>query len=401
MRILVVQDTDWIERYPIQHIQLAERLTPRGHDIRVIDFEILWQTKQHKELFSMRQVFQVSRIFKGTNIMVIRPSILKVPILDYISMLFTYKTEIDRQIREFNPEVIISHGVLTAWLAIGASKKAGIPFVYYCLELSYLHIPIKIFQPLGKEMTKRVLELADSILVTTKSMKEAVIKMNAPFDRTQVLEIGVDLKLYDPNDNGAIIRKKFGFSDHDIVLLFVGSIYNFSGLKEVCIQLAKSENEQIKLLVVGDGDAYEELQKTRDIFKLEERVILTGRKEPHEIPQFIAASNICLLPALSNELMRDLAPTKVYEYMAGGKPIISTKLHGMISEFGINNGIVYVDQPEDIIAKAVELANSMILGELGLKARRYVESKNWNIITNKYEKILYNSAKKLIRSTIA
>jgi len=43
MKILIIQDTDWIRRNPIQHTHLAERLAKRGHEIRVIDYEILWK----------------------------------------------------------------------------------------------------------------------------------------------------------------------------------------------------------------------------------------------------------------------------------------------------------------------------------------------------------------------
>jgi hypothetical protein len=91
-----VQDTDWIRRNPIQHTHLAERLTKRGHEIRVIDYEILWRTEGKRELFSNRRTYRVSRILKGSEIMVIRPGILKIPLMDYFSMLFTYNEEIER-----------------------------------------------------------------------------------------------------------------------------------------------------------------------------------------------------------------------------------------------------------------------------------------------------------------
>jgi hypothetical protein len=77
MKILIVQDTDWIRRNPIQHTHLAERMALRGHEIR-IDYEILWRTEGKKELFSKRQVFHVSRLIKEVSLPVIRPGILKI-----------------------------------------------------------------------------------------------------------------------------------------------------------------------------------------------------------------------------------------------------------------------------------------------------------------------------------
>lgn len=122
MKILIVQDTDWIRRNPIQHTHLAERMALRGHEIRIIDYEILWRTEGKKELFSKRQVFHVSRLFKEVSLPVIRPGILKIPVLDYFSMLFTYTKEINRQIVDFQPDVIISNDILTTYLSYRAAR---------------------------------------------------------------------------------------------------------------------------------------------------------------------------------------------------------------------------------------------------------------------------------------
>ena len=43
MRILVVQETDWFEKGPLQQHHLMEKLSLRGHEIRVIDHEIIWK----------------------------------------------------------------------------------------------------------------------------------------------------------------------------------------------------------------------------------------------------------------------------------------------------------------------------------------------------------------------
>ena len=39
MKILVVQESDWIERGPHQNHHLMERLSIKGHEVRVIDYE--------------------------------------------------------------------------------------------------------------------------------------------------------------------------------------------------------------------------------------------------------------------------------------------------------------------------------------------------------------------------
>jgi len=107
------------------------------------------------------------------------------------------------------------------------------------------------------------------------------------------------------------------------------------------------------------------------------------------MPSFIAASDICLLPAYPWEkVMQDIVPIKLYEYMAMGKPVISTKLSGVIREFGEDSGVVYVDEPADAVDKAKSLVKDDRIGKLGAKARKFVEKYSWDSVTDEFEKIL-------------
>ncbi|MCK4733720.1 MAG: glycosyltransferase, partial [Methanophagales archaeon] len=53
--------------------------------------------------------------------------------------------------------------------------------------------------------------------------------------------------------------------------------------------------------------------------------------------------------AIDDEKTRDIVPIKFYEYMAMGKPVITTKLPGVMTEFGEDHGVIYVDNPEDAL----------------------------------------------------
>lgn len=174
----------------------------------------------------------------------------------------------------------------------------------------------------------------------------------------------------------------------------MGWHYLFSGLKEVALELSKTQNRNIKLLTVGDGDAYEELQQIRESYNLHDRIILAGKKSYQEIPAFIAASDVCLLPAYPTEkIMQDIVPIKMYEYMAMKKPVIATRLPGVLKEFGEDNGVVYIDRPEDAVEKAIELVAGKSLDELGSKARNFVERYSWDNIADEFEEILKNAIK--------
>ena len=55
--------------------------------------------------------------------------------------------------------------------------------------------------------------------------------------------------------------------------------------------------------------------------------------------------------------------------------------------------MVYVDRPEDVIARAIELEHNGTINELGSKARRFAERNSWDAITEEFEKILKEAIK--------
>jgi glycosyltransferase involved in cell wall biosynthesis len=389
MRILIVQNTDWLKRNPGQQHHLAEMLALRGHKIRVIDFEILWRAQPHRELLSKRKVFEnVSKIYKNTGIMTIRPSIVKIPLLDYISMMLSHKMEIQRQIREFSPDIILSFGIV-AFLAGRAAKRNHIPFVYYWIDVSHRLIPFKFIQPLGWIIERRAIKSANRIIAINEELCEYVVSIGAPRSRAHVLRAGIDFTQFDLKISGNSTRKKYGLKKQDTILFFMGWLYEFSGLKEVTLQLAKSKDPNLKLLIVGEGDIYLKLQQLQEQYNLRDRLILAGRQPYSEIPKFLAAADICLLPAYPKEkIMQNIVPIKMYEYMAMGKPVVSSRLPGVLKEFGQDNGVVYVERPEDAVGKALEIMDNNNLERLGRKARSYVEKYSWVNITSEFESIL-------------
>ena len=99
--------------------------------------------------------------------------------------------------------------------------------------------------------------------------------------------------------------------------------------------MPKGDHPNLKLMIVGDGDGYQELQDIVEKNDSSSKVILAGLKSYSEIPELVQASDICILPAYPDEkIMQDIVPIKIYEYMAMCKPVITTKLPGIMMEFG-------------------------------------------------------------------
>ena len=395
MKILITQETDWIKRNPIQHHHLAELLSLRGNEVRVIDYELRWMDEKEKSFSTKRSCFDnISKIYPDAKVNVVRPGIIKAPWLNYMSLVITHRKEIRRQITEFKPDVIVGFGILNSYLAADAARKNNIPFIYYWLDVLHRLIPTRLFQPLGVMFEKMALQWSDAILVINEGLREVVNGLGAPPEKTRILRTGIDVKRFTPANADTALRTELGLQSSDTVLFFMGWLYNFSGLKEVALQLAKTDST-IKLVIVGEGDAYKELQKIQAERNLQDRLILTGKKLYDEIPGLISIADICILPAYPDEkIMQDIVPIKLYEYMAMQKPVISTRLSGIMKEFGEDNGVVYVDRPEDVIPKALELVDSGNIKELGQKAREFVAGNSWEKITGEFEEILQEAINK-------
>jgi len=392
MKILLVQESDWLKRNPHQQHHLMERLVLKGHEVRVIDHDIDWHKEHHRSLFRNTQFFDdVNKIYPEARVSVIRPSGLRLPLLEYPYLASSHRREIENQIRTFRPDLIIGLGILNTYLASNLAKKYGIPFIYYWIDVLHTLLPLKLMQPLAKCLEKATIRNASEIITINKSLGNYLIKMGVNDQKVRLVGAGIDFKRFDPAIDGSGIRKKYGVGENDLLMLYMGWLYHFSGLKELATALAKTIDSRpdIKLLIVGDGDAYNDLKDLIEKHRLDRNVIMAGKQPYSHIPRFIAASDVCLLTAYKNEkIMQDIVPIKMYEYMAMGKPVIATDLPGIKLEFGTGNGVIYVNDSEEALKKAIELKDSGALSDYGRSARVFAVKFDWEDITNYFENIL-------------
>jgi glycosyltransferase involved in cell wall biosynthesis len=315
---------------------------------------------------------------------------LKLPLLDYASIVLTHSMEIRRQMVEFKPDVIVGLGILNTFIAMQIGKLYRVPFVYYLIDTLHTLIPRQSLKFLGKHLESHTLKNCDLVCVINEELKRYTVEMGARPEKVHVVRAGVDVKRFNPNVDSYAMRAKLGIDKDDVVLFFMGWLYPFSGLREVAMELAKVKDSypNTKLLIVGEGSLYHELQQIKENYSLRQ-LILAGWQPYENIPEYIAASDICLLPAYNNEVMRNIVPIKMYEYMACGKPVISTRLPGIMKEFGHNNGVIYVEHPTEVLMKAIKLYNdNKAIKKWGAGARNFVEKYSWDKITDDFEHIL-------------
>jgi len=107
---------------------------------------------------------------------------------------------------------------------------------------------------------------------------------------------------------------------------------------------------------------------------------MIGRRDYHELPGYLKAFDICLIPFVLNDNTRNINPTKLLEYFASGKPVISAPIPDVIDLF---SGIVEIAGTPDEFIEAAERALSEDTEEKVEKRIREAEDNSWEGMVEK------------------
>lgn len=331
----------------------------------------------------------MNKVVENGQISVIRPAFLRIPVLDIASLVITHALEVRRQFREFRPDVVVGFGILNAFLGIWVARKHRTPFVHYVIDELFRLMPWRLLRGLSKIVEQADYRRATLVLSINEALRDYTVAMGAPFEKTYVLPAGVDLSRYQNSDRSSM-RSRLGLTDGDLVLFYMGWLYSFSGLKEVAEDILgqPSGTKIAKLLAVGKGELWDSLASMASARGSGGRLVLESWRPYDEMPAYLAAADICLLPAHKVALMENIVPIKMYEYMAAGKPVIATRLPGVVREFGEGHGVVYVADPREVVPTALRLADAQEVTILGASARDFVSKVDWSEVVDEFDSLL-------------
>lgn len=80
-----------------------------------------------------------------------------------------------------------------------------------------------------------------------------------------------------------------------------------------------------------------------------------GPKVYDELPQYLGGWDVALMPFAINEATRYISPTKTPEYLAGGRPVVSTPIRDVVNSYG-DTGLVHIASDSASFIQAVETA---------------------------------------------
>jgi UDP-galactopyranose mutase len=75
-----------------------------------------------------------------------------------------------------------------------------------------------------------------------------------------------------------------------------------------------------------------------------------GSRTYAELPEYIAGWDVAMLPFARNDATRFISPTKTPEYLAAGKPVVSTSIRDVVRPYGEQGLVRIADTVEDFVA---------------------------------------------------
>lgn len=142
--------------------------------------------------------------------------------------------------------------------------------------------------------------------------------------------------------NRDIIRSELDLKDNKTIL-FVGRLIRLKGLQYLLKAFKKLHEkiEDVRLIVVGDGECRGELEKLAHHLQIEDHVYFQGNV-PHDLlGAYYLLSNIFVLPSITTH-HADACPLVVNEAMYFGKPVVTSDAVGttFMIEDGVNGFVV-------------------------------------------------------------
>jgi glycosyltransferase involved in cell wall biosynthesis len=210
-----------------------------------------------------------------------------------------------------------------------------------------------------------------------------------PNVKTFWLPNGIDFERYNINVNGISFRTEHNINNNQFVLLYAGVLGHAQGL-EVIINAAEKTKElgEIQYFIIGDGPEKEKLIKL-SIEKELNNLVFLPNKSREEIPGIIAACDAYIVPLKKNDLFLGAIPSKLFEPLAMGKPII-LGVDGEARDLFIEKGkcgLYYEpENKDDLVDCIMSLYNNRnLVKELGERGVDYIR-KNFDrsIIADKF-----------------
>lgn len=262
-------------------------------------------------------------------------------------------------INEFKPDIIhLHHPFVLSMPAIMYAEKLKIPKILtiHTQYERYAYYISPIPHSITQEAIKRIIfNLADKIDVITtpsESMKNIINEYKVK-KNIIVVPNAVNLNLFQDRNQQECqsLKDKYKIKEQDTIILYVGRISLEKNIEKIiqAVALIHEKNiTNIKLLLVGDGTAMEQMKKLVKTLKLDGIVQFAGAVKNEVIKNYYHISDIFAFTSTSETF-----GLVIIEAMASGLPVLAIKAPGAVDI--ISNGIDGVLSEDNVDDFAIHL----------------------------------------------
>lgn len=195
----------------------------------------------------------------------------------------------------------------------------------------------------GVYLENEQVKQAKLVLATSQELTKAKLPLNP---NTYHLPNAADVELFKPARGRNMPMPPELQGKRGKVILYMGNI----GWARVDFPLLKkiADHPDWTLLLVGPTDSEEQVKVGLDKMP---NVIFTGSKKINELPAYVAYSDCTLIPFQCNTLTKSIYPLKINEYLAVGKPVVTTNFSDDIAEF---KEVAYIANGHDEFLSLIE-----------------------------------------------
>ncbi len=309
--------------------------------------------------------------------------------------VFYYQRE-HRIVEAERPDVVLSRYKLYRGSAAFVARRLHLPYVIWIdapasyEQRKYLKKFVQI-PGLAEGFERMLINMADRAVLVSEEIKKYLPKSALADGRVKVIPNGVDTGKFNPSLDARDIRRQF--PESSVIIGFVGSFSPWHGIEALksLMDIALTSSDKTCFLLVGEGSRRAEVEEfIRSKGWDSRRIRFTGHVSHEEVPRYVAAMDICLLPYDQESDEFYFSPLKLFEYMSCAKPVLASRL-GQIEKViqdGIN-GFLYAKTQAEMADKLKRLIQDASLRKrLGENARQTIlDHYTWHHTALAFEKI--------------
>lgn len=217
---------------------------------------------------------------------------------------------------------------------------------------------------------------AAAVVPVTKGFADDIINRGIPSNRVEVITNGADLETFTPDGANLELRREWNLPLDTFIILYIGAHGISHGLHSIvdAAELMKND-DKVHFLFVGEGAEKAKLISLAQKKQLKNVTFIKGQTRG-KVTDFYHLADACLVPLRNVPGLSNFIPSKMFEIMACGKPIIAP-LHGESAEILKRSGsavVILPENPKALLSAIVDLQdNPDRCKNLGISGRKFVE----------------------------